>query len=449
MKKRILLLVLGLFAATSMYAAENLLTFTESVTIVPGGTAVVNVALTNQEDVGGIQFDLTLPEGLSIVTKSNGKLDFTLNPARIDGHTVLSNVRESGMVSVIAYAGDASPFLGVSGQLLSFTIKASASYSGNHNIDVSNIKINTVNGVRVNTVTSAVVQVASSNILATSIALNKTSMTLVDGASETLIATVLPENASNKFVSWSTSDPGLVIVDENGLVTTCGGDTGEATITATTTDGSNLSASCVVTVVSNPATSITINKKGLTLYPDERKLLVATVLPENATNKTVIWSSDDPAIATVDQNGIVTGVSPGVTHVRAETGDGTNLQAASYIKVIPREVVITELKLDKLYDVVMEGESIVFAPIISPDDATLKTLEWKSSDENVATVDGNGHVEGKSKGVAVITASTTDGSNLTAYAIAIVDKNILKGDMDGNGYLDVTDVTLLINEVMK
>ena len=165
---------------------------------------------------------------------------------------------------------------------------------------------------------------------ATSIALDRTSAALTPGAKEQLTATVLPEGATDKTVTWTSSDPTVATVDENGLVTAVAA--GAATITATTNDGTSLEASCAVTVVV-PAASIALNKTETAIAVEAQEQLTVTVLPEDATDKTVTWTSSDPSVATVDENGLVTAVGNGTATITATTNDGTNLTATCEVTV--------------------------------------------------------------------------------------------------------------------
>lgn len=113
-------------------------------------------------------------------------------------------------------------------------------------------------------------------------------------------------------------------------------------------------------------------------------------------------------------------------------------------------VVATSISLDKLYVVVMEGERAAFVATIEPLDVTMKDVDWSTSDATIATVDQNGNVAGLKKGVALITATTKDGSNLTAQGVVIVDKeDFLEGDIDHDGVIDIADVTELILKVLS
>ncbi len=140
------------------------------------------------------------------------------------------------------------------------------------------------------------------------------------GASETLVAVVAPGNATNQAVTWSSSSDEIATVDQTGLVTAVA--TGKATITVTTDDG-GLTAECKVTIAV-PVTSVGLNKNSLTLEVVKGEILVATVMPANATNKGVIWSSDKPKIASVHpSSGEVTALSAGEAAITATTRDGS------------------------------------------------------------------------------------------------------------------------------
>ena len=160
-------------------------------------------------------------------------------------------------------------------------------------------------------------QQGNQKVAVSSVSLNKTSVTLTEGESEVLNATVKPDNATDKTVTWSSSDASVAKV-ENGKVTAV--KAGTATITAKAGDKS---ATCTVTVNKKvvAVTSVTLNKTELTLTEGEAETLTATVKPDDATDKTVTWSSSDASIATVDANGKVTAVKAGTATITAKAGD--------------------------------------------------------------------------------------------------------------------------------
>ena len=160
-------------------------------------------------------------------------------------------------------------------------------------------------------------------IVVTGITLDKTTATVEEGATVTLTATVTPDNATDKTVTWSTSDETIATVS-GGVVT--GVKAGEVTITAKAGDKS---ATCTVTVTAAatepevvPVTGVTLSQTAVTLDIDQSITLMATVAPENATNKAVRWASDKTDVATVDANGKVTAVAAGTANITVTTADG-------------------------------------------------------------------------------------------------------------------------------
>ena len=175
-------------------------------------------------------------------------------------------------------------------------------------------------------------------ILAASIELGQASAEMTEGETLQLTATVLPEDATDKSVTWSTSDENVATVDDSGLVTAVA--PGTATITATTADGSNLSASCTVTIEPNIvlATSIELDLDNAEMTEGNTTQLTATVLPEDATDKSVAWSTNDETVATVDGNGLVTAVAPGTAIITATTNDGSDLSASCTVTVVGQAI---------------------------------------------------------------------------------------------------------------
>lgn len=251
-----------------------------------------------------------------------------------------------------------------------------------------------------------------------SISLNKSDMLLYCGESEKLIATITPSNATNKAVSWSSSNSAVATVDQTGKVTAKS--LGTATITASTTDGSNLGATCKVEVVPILVSSLTLNKTNGLLYVGETDNLSATILPENATNKTITWSSTNSAIATVSStvNGIgkVQAKSAGDVTITALTGDGSNVSATCNYSIYNKT---TSISLKETDIVLQPGENTLLTTEIKPE-STNPNLTWTSSDENVVKVDNTGKIFAKNVGTAIIRVTTTDGTNKSATCTVTV-----------------------------
>ena len=177
------------------------------------------------------------------------------------------------------------------------------------------------------------------------VSLNITSVGLTEGEQTTLTATVNPSNATNKNVTWSSSDNAVATV-ANGKVTAV--KAGTATITVTTEDG-NKTATCTVTVKAKtyPVESVSLDKNEVEMTEGEQTTLTATVNPSNATNKNVTWSSSDNAVATV-ANGKVTAVKAGTATITVTTEDG-NKTATCTVTVIGKNISTEEDKGDLNY----------------------------------------------------------------------------------------------------
>ena len=130
---------------------------------------------------------------------------------------------------------------------------------------------------------------------------------------------------------WTSSNEAVATVDANGVVTAIA--LGEAVITATTTDGSDLSASCQVTVIPTLVVSIEVTPNSVEAEENSEVQLSVNILPENATYKSVEWSSSNDAIASVNANGLVKIYKEGNVVITATTTDGTNLSATCHINV--------------------------------------------------------------------------------------------------------------------
>lgn len=160
------------------------------------------------------------------------------------------------------------------------------------------------------------------DVKVTSVTVSPSTLSLNVGASANLSATVLPSNATNKSLTWSSSDTSVATVSQTGRVTAVG--TGTATIRATATDGSNKYGTCAVTVTSSdvPVTGVSVTPSTLNLSVGGSATLVASVRPTNATDKSVTWTSINPAVATVSSSGVVTAIGVGTTNVTVRTNDG-------------------------------------------------------------------------------------------------------------------------------
>ena len=243
---------------------------------------------------------------------------------------------------------------------------------------------------------SCVVTVSKKIVAVTSITLNKTSLALTKGESKTLVATVTPVDATNKNVSWTSSDSNVASVDSDGKVTAIGN--GNATITAKADDKE---ATCSVTVTV-PVESISLNKTELTLDKGQDETLVATIHPADATENTVSWTSSDLNVATVMSNGRVIAMGGGQATITARIGYKSATCAVT-VNVPVKSIILsqTSLTLD-------EGGSATLKATVIPSDAIDKTVTWSSSDESVVTVGQDGTILAIKQGSATVMAQAGD-----------------------------------------
>lgn len=233
-----------------------------------------------------------------------------------------------------------------------------------------------------------------------SITLNKSSTTLYKGETETLIPTILPSNANNKNVTWKSSNTNVAIVDFTGKITAI--NAGTATITATTQD-MNITASCSVDVLTH-VESISLSPNNLLIYSGDNQQLTPIFVPENASNKNIIWESSNEGIARVN-NGIVYGVDDGTCIITARSVDGNKIATANVQIILHVRNVI----IDNSEYIVQVGGTLQLFPIIIPENAYDKSVTWSSSDESIATIDQQGIVTGLKPGYFEITLASNDG----------------------------------------
>ena len=232
--------------------------------------------------------------------------------------------------------------------------------------------------------------------------------------SATLNATVIPDNATYKNLTWVSSNESVATVNASGIVTAV--TLGSTTVSAFSADGAK-SASCVVTV-KQYVTSITLDKTYFEMYVDDASVtLIATIFPDNATDKGLIWTSSNPSVATVDEEGRVTAVSAGTATITATASDGSGTKASCAVTVYSH---VESVSLDRTELTIFRGESHTLSVTISPS-TTNKTVIWTSSDESVAIVDEEGNVTAVSLGKATVTVySATEPSKTSSCEITVI-----------------------------
>lgn len=282
----------------------------------------------------------------------------------------------------------------------------------------------------------------------TGVQLNKKKLSLKPGASKKLVATVLPETAENKDVTWSSSDKKVAKVNAKGKVTAVA--EGTAVITVTTADG-GYTAECKVSVSKGAqeeidVESVVLNKKTLSLKAGASETLTATVSPDEATDKSIRWTSSNADVATVDANGKVTAVANGTAVITAATVDG-GFTAQCTVTVsddAAEAVAVANVTLDKSSLTMDVGETEQLTATITPENATNQTVRWKSNNEDVVSVDAKGKLIAIDSGTATVTVTTEDGNFTALCKVTVVDPDDTTTDTetkpDGSTVTTVEDV---------
>ena len=238
-------------------------------------------------------------------------------------------------------------------------------------------------------------------------------LTMGKTESSVLTADILPENATYKNLTWSSTDESVATVDHEGKVTAVA--VGNVSITAFSADGSE-SAQCRVDV-NQPIQSITFDKSTIETFVGADPItLTVTVLPEEYTDKVLDWKSSRVSVATVDENGYVTALSTGTATITATARDGSGKKASCTVKVYADGV--ESISLDKTELTVYKGNSSALSVTVLPSTANQAVL-WSSSDESVATVSQYGQVTAVDVGTAEITATIADGSMCAICAVTV------------------------------
>ena len=232
--------------------------------------------------------------------------------------------------------------------------------------------------------------------------------TTIIGGTLPLTVAYSPVNASIKAVTWSSGNEKVAAVDENGVVT--GVSKGTATIKATAADGSKRTATFQVTVQQQPE-SITLKETSAVVNMGSYKTLTATVLPANANDKAIVWASSDESVATVSAKGRVTPVAPGSCVITCRSKNFPEVCATAAVEVHQLVTKIIFADKDVSFNV---GDTCQLFWQISPANATNPALSFMSSNEKIATVNGDGVVTGLKRGSCTITATAADGSKKKA-----------------------------------
>lgn len=229
---------------------------------------------------------------------------------------------------------------------------------------------------------------------------NKTTLNV--GETANIIYSISPSNATNKQVVFDTSNEKIASVDSKGNVKALS--PGNVDIFIKTKDGNKTTFVSFNILNNNTKNTITINKTNTVIKAWNSEVLVA----KTDNNDELIWSSEDPSIAYVMDNGKVTGLRNGSTRIIVSTKDG-KLKAICNVKVTSETILAKSIKLNQNKITITKGEKYVLSASIEPKDSTNQNITFISSDEDIISIDNKGNIEGKGYGSATITAITSNG----------------------------------------
>lgn len=231
----------------------------------------------------------------------------------------------------------------------------------------------------------------------TAISLSETYVVLpVPGDTVRLVASVYPDGASGEGMEWRSSDEAVATVTD-GIVRASG--YGEAVVTVSK-DGCE--AVCYVFVRKTDVEQIALNKKEITVIKGQEEQLRAILSPTGADESLVSWLSADPSVASVSQSGVVKGITPGTTQVKAYVGE-LYAECTVVVEGVPAESI--ELSVDEAEMFV--GNEFVVTASVYPYNADYEP-EWSSSSTSSVTVDANGRIRAVAQGESVISLKAGD-----------------------------------------
>jgi uncharacterized protein YjdB len=249
-----------------------------------------------------------------------------------------------------------------------------------------------------------------------------------------LVYKITPDDADNQTLTYTSINPQIATVNNTGVVT--GISSGSTEIIVDTTDGSNISVTVPVNILKKdfiPCNTLFIEPSAVTMISLDVVQLVSTITPNDADIQTLTYTSQNPEIATVNNTGIVTGISPGTTIIVVETTDGSKISVNVDVNIIVycKKLTVQPSSIKNI----QPGLSTYLISKITPDDATNQTVTYTSKNPQIATVNSTGLVKGVSVGNTEVIVQTTDGSNLSVSVLVdVLEQFIRCKKLDTNPY---------------
>ncbi len=386
----------GYYGSTAQqYAEKNDFTFVpiesdNTIPVVPTDSVTETTVNNTIEETSTVESNFTEPSSVEVTTVSNNDNDNNIETSTDNTETTETNNNE-----VTIPTEDNSDI---------------EEPTNDYDIEPSSRYVDYPTETEMEETTYTLPKVKDTNVYVKKIMLNKTKATVLSDKSVKLVAKVYPKNANNKKLLWTSSNKRIATVEKGVVV---GLRKGIVKITVKSTDGSKLSAQCVVTV-KQAVKTIKLNKTLITGRKGTKVTLKAKVTPTKADNRIVKWQSSNKKIATVNKKGVVTVKGKGCVVIKCTSGDGSGVYSKC---VVNNSSKAKSIKLNKKSAKISAGLGLKLKATVK---GNCKEVLWKSSNNKVATVTDSGIVKGIENGKAVISAETVDGSKKVAKCTVTV-----------------------------
>ena len=258
--------------------------------------------------------------------------------------------------------------------------------------------------------------------LVQSLSLNATQKELIVGDSFTLTATAMPENATNRNVVWKLVSGDAITLSSDGGIQAK--KVGEALVRAEAADGSGVSAECRVVVKPRLVQSISLNATQKELIVGDSFTLTATLSPENATNRNVVWKLVSGDAIALSADGVIQAKKVGEALVRAEAADGSGVSAECRVVVKPR--LVQSISLNATQKELIVGDSFTLTATAMPENATNQSVVWKLVSGDAIALSSDGVIQAKKVGEALVRAEAVDGSGVSAECRVVVKPRLVQ-----------------------
>ena len=268
------------------------------------------------------------------------------------------------------------------------------------------------------------------------------------------LVTIIPENATEKGLAFSVDNDELASIDANGILEAKA--RGNVTVTVTSKENVEKPKSATLKVkINQPIKTLTLEETEFNVGNGSTHQLEYNIGPDEADDKSVTWSSENPDIATVSKSGSVKGIDTGTTTITCTANDGSGLTASAKVTVI---TAVKKVAFDDKNVTLTVDDSKTLSVNVTPENATDPTVKWISSDTSIATVDSSGRLSAKKAGTCVITAEANDGTGASSEITLYVEPhlpvmvNSISWQLtwgQKNGKIGVEAENLCINKTIK